>query len=62
MGWGALKSKLHEHVLTTLSKVKLQAHETNADPVIAKGTEVTLDTVTQCQKTPQLYWPASRPC
>ena len=36
-------------------------YETTADPVIAKGPEVMPDTVTQRQKTPQRYRPASRP-
>ena len=65
MGWGALKSKLHEHALyAAQSKTtsKYRPHETTADPVITTGPEVMPDTVTQRQKTPQCYRPASRPC
>ena len=51
---GALKNKLHEHALyaeqTTYKHVQWHRHrpfETTAEPVIAKGPEVMLDTVTQ---------------
>ena len=61
LGWGALKSKLHEHALcaeqskatSTWQWCTHRPYETTADPVIAKGPEVMPDTVTQHQKTPQ---------
>ena len=67
MGWGALKSKLHEHALYAKQKknhkhVQWRTHhhyDTTDEPVIAKGPEVMPDTVTQRQKTLQRYRPAS---
>ena len=66
MGWGAMKSKVHEHALyAEHSKTTSTCNGVHNAPMrllLTKGPEVMPDTVTQRQKMPQCYRPAGRPC